>query len=317
MWSKRNKNLLIILAVLLVILGVDEAMSVRQSKKSFKDILITADSSQIAYVEFYPKNNTEKKIILQRKDNKWYVTSQKGTFDADMDKVREILETLTDLRPEQVMGNSKKTWETYGVTDTSALNVIVKNKRGKEIAHLYLGQIRAEGQNAPGSQQKLATYIRMKGDNNVYMVPHLLALKFINDPDEYRNNNLTPTFSPDITRVDIELPDTSFTISKTGGRWYFGNEKADSLNCERYARLLGKVESTQFASDSEITNLKPIASLTIHYADSSKIDIKGYGDTTIRYVWSSYNPNTYFKANILKNRLFKKPEFFKYKEKQD
>ncbi len=315
MWDKRNKTLVIILAVLLIVLGIDQLNYEHKQNKTFKDKLLNIDSAKVAQILIYPKNQTNNKIQLIKQDNHWFVVDSTGKHPADMDKINEIFDLLLDLRPTQVLGNDKKAWQQYGVTDTSATHIVLKNSRNKEIAHLYIGEIKPSETRYHASPQ-VATYVRVKGDKNVYLIPHLLATTFVLVPQMYYNNNLTPTIPQQVQKIEISTPDTNFTITNKNHRWYINGKKADSLNCERYARLLEKVESQNFASADSAKKYKPYAQVKIHYAGNKQITIKALGDTTAHYIWSSYNPQMYFKADILYNRIFKPIDFFVPKHKK-
>ncbi len=315
MWDKRNKTLVIILAVLLIILGIDQLTYEHNQNKAFKDKLLSFDSSKVAQILIYPKNQTVNKIQLVKQNNQWFVVDSTGKHPADMDKINKIFDLLLHLRPTQVLGNDKKAWKQYGVTDTSATHIVLKNNKNKEIAHLYTGEIKPSEARYHTSPE-VATYVRVKGDKNVYLIPHLLATTFVLVPQMYYNNNLTPTLSPQVKKIELSTPDTSFVISNKYGHWYINGKKADSLNCERYVRLLEKVESQNFASADSAKKYKPYAQVKIHYTDNSQITIKALGDTTARYIWSSYNPQMYFKADILYNRIFKPIDYFVQKPKK-
>ncbi len=315
MLDKRNKTLLIILAVLLIILAIDQITYKHTINKEFKDKLLTLDSAKVAQILIYPKTQTNNKIQLIKQNDHWFIVDSTGKHPADMDKLNEIFGLLLDLRPTQVLGNDKKAWAEYGVTDTSATHIVLKDRKNKEIAHLYIGEIKPNEQRYHTSPQ-VATYVRVKGDKNVYLIPHLLATTFVLVPQMYYNNNLTPTIPPRVKKIEFSTPDTNFTISNKNDRWYINGKKADSLNCERYVRLLEKLESQNFANPDSAKQYKPYAQLKIHYVDNSQITINALGDTTARYIWSSYNPQMYFKADILYNRIFKPIDFFVQKPKK-
>ncbi len=313
MWSKRNKILLLILVALLALLGVDEIATTHIRNKEFKDILIDSDSSKIALVEFYPKNQVDKKITLKKINNQWYVITSKGKkYPADADAMNDVLTNLTDLRPTQIAGNNKKSWKEYGVTDTSATHIIVKNNKGRTIAKLYFGQLQVEkSKNQYNQRPSIATYVRLEGDKNVYVIPKLLNMLFTDDVNSFRNNNLTPTYPGKLVKITYNLPKEKFNIENKNGQWYINNQKADSMNCERYKRDLQMVESRKFANKQDVEKYKQIGQIKLIYSDSSQIAIKFYGDTTYRYVWSSFNPQTYFQmTKILHARLIKSKDFF-------
>ncbi len=318
MWSQRNKNLTIILLVLVVLVVIDPLVTEHNAQADFKDILISTDSSKIGAVTIFQGKYPSEKIILKRQNNKWTVIYGDKTWPADADKIREVLETLTDLRPTQVMGKGEKAWKTYAVTDSSATQIIVYNVKGKKIAHLYLGETESsQTQRNYHAQPEIATYVRLQGDKNVYLIPHVLSVTFVSDPLQYRNNNLTPTAPPKVSRIKINTGGKTFVVQNKNGSWYLDDAKADSLNCERYVRLLAKVESNDYIDGKNIDTSNVVSWLVITYDNNKQITIKGYGDTTVTTIWSSYNPQTLFKAGYLPGRLFKPYKYFAQKAKSN
>ncbi len=317
MWTKTNKTLLIILVITTLALIIDITTS-RSHKDSFRQQLIEADTSQIGKIVFYPKGDETGKITILRDNDAWAVQTGNKKYPADKDKVRSMIETLTNLRPTQVVANNHKQWAEYGVADTNSLNIIVYNTKGKQIAHLYVGKIKTEQAQMqyayPGQNQSYYTYVRLDGDKNVYLVPQLLALTFINDPNAYRDQTIINIQQFDIQSITINDSQGSFTIKRDGNTWIINDQIADSLQMMYYLRDISHIQGWQFAPESIVAGLKTLKTLTLDLASGKQIQVKGMGDTAITVIWSSQNPQTYFKAAALPSRLFKTKDYFLNKQ---
>ncbi len=316
MWTKQNKILALILIVVAIVLAIDQTISSSNGVGNLPESLINAKASDIYSIEFYPKKNIKDKITLKRIGNTWWVIKNNQKYQADTAKIHSLISTLLNLHPTQVVGTNKKDWKQFGTVDTSALNIFVRNKNGRLIAHLLVGKIKTSKSKkiSPWASQTFASYVRIDKDRHVYTVPQLLALDFISDVSEYRNHLLMSFPAIDLTRVNISLPNTSFDLLRKNGHWFINNNPADSLQAERFVRDLKRLYGYKFAPDSAAKNLKTLATVTVYLKNKKYATIKGLGDSTITYLWSSLNPKTYFKAEGLKNIIFRKPEFFAKKK---
>ncbi len=312
MKNKQNKYLVGLLIIITAVLIADLLVNKQQSG-NFKDTLVQTDSAQIAEITFYPK--TEKnKITLKKENDTWFVISAKGKYKADKDKIAAIIHTLLDLHPVQAVGNTKKDWVEYGTVDTNSINVIVRNRRGKTLAHLYIGRIESsmqpQGYPYGNMQRQYSTYVRVKGDPNVYLVPKLLAIEFINDADAYRNRTITAFDTDQVQQIRMKLKDSEFVLSRKDGHWYLDDLPADSARVEEYLRDISHIEGWQFADTEQSSKLKSLAQLTVYLQDNEQVVVKALGDTAVKLLWSSQNTDAYFKAQGLDKKFFPGKEIF-------
>ena len=313
MWTKTNKILAIILAITTLALIID-FISSKSSKSSFRTQLVEADSAQIAKIVFFPSHVRDKQVVLLRKNKKWYVHTNGTDYPADPDKIHTILETLTSLRPTQVVANNRGQWAEYGVADTNSLNILVYNNKNKTLAHLYVGKIKTTPNQTQypyyGQNQNYYTYVRVKGDKNVYMVPQLLAITFINDPNAYRDQTIINVDQLDIKAVAIVENSRTLSLKRDGSKWSVNGQPADSLQMVHYLRDICHLQGWQFAPDSMVKDLKTLKTLTLELTSGKQIVVKGLGDTAVNVIWSSQNPQSYFKAAALPSRIFKTQDYF-------
>ncbi len=317
MWTKTNKILAIILAITTLALIID-FLSSSSSKNSFRTQLVEADTAQIAKIVFYPSHEQDKQVVLLRKNKKWYVQTDGKDYPADLNKIHTILETLTSLSPTQVVSNNHKQWANYGVADTNSLNILVYNNKNKTLAHLYVGKIKTTPSQTQypyyGQNQNYYTYVRVLGDKNVYLVPQLLAITFINDPGAYRDQTIINVDQLDIKAIAIAENGQTLSLKRDGSRWSVNGQPADSLQMVHYLRDISHLQGWQFVPDSMVKGLKTLKTLTLELTDGKQIVVKGLGDTAVNVIWSSQNPGSYFKSATLATRLFKSEGYFLSKQ---
>ncbi len=319
MWTRTNKILGIIFIITTIALILDFALS-GNKHTAMPDTLVKTDTADIAKIAFYPSGKDNSTITLQRNGNTWEVVSKGKKYPADQDKIRSILETIAGMRPTQVVANSRKQWPDYGVADTNSLNILIYNKRGKLITHLFVGKIKtAQVQTSypyPGQNQSYYTYVRRSDDKNVYLVPKLLAITFINDPNAYRDQTIINVDQLDIQSITIAQQDKKYTLKREAGGWTINGDPVDSLSMVDYLRDISHMQGWQFAPDSTVKALKENKTLTLGLRNGHQITVKGLGDTAVSVIWSSQNPGSYFKAAALDKRLFKPAGYFQKKSKE-
>ncbi len=312
MKNKQTKYLIGLLIIITAVLIADLLLNNQQSG-NLKQTLVQVDSAKIAEITFYPKTK-KNKITLKKENDSWFVISAKGKYEADQDKVASIIHTLLDLHPDQAVGNTRKDWLEYGTVDTNSINVIVKNNRGRTVAHLYIGKIESsmqpQGYPYGNVQRQYSTYVRVKGDRHVYLVPKLLAIDFISDADAYRNHTLT-AFDPDqVQQIRMKLKDSEFVLSRKDGHWYLDTLLADSARVEEYLQDISHIDGWQFADKEQASKLKSLDQLTVDLQDNQQIVVKAMGDTAVKVLWSSQNPDAYFQAQGLDKKFFPGREIF-------
>jgi len=156
----KSKNFIIFLVVLAVLLGIvfikkfmqpkvptaeQWANIVEQSasKDTLTDCLITLG---------------EKKLHLERKNDKWTIADQQGAY-ADEQKVDTLISKIDALEGE-LRSDSKELLSDYGISDTEGINIQLK-KGEADVAHLVLGTKKA-GWNK--------NFVRLKGSSAVYVI---------------------------------------------------------------------------------------------------------------------------------------------------
>ncbi len=318
MWTKTNKILAIILAITTVALILDFTIK-KGGREGFRQRLVEADTSAIAKIVFYSKDKANS-LTLIRQNKSWFVQGKGKKYPADRDKIRSVIETLSALSPTQVVANSPKQWADYGVADTNSLNIVVFDKKGKQLAHLYAGKIKtSQGQPSyqyPGRSRTYYTYVRAQGDRNVYLVPQLLAITFINNVDAYRDQTITNIDPMDIQSIALADNGNTLTLRRAGAGWTLNGQSADSTNMANYLRDISHVQGWQFAPDSIVHGLKTLKTLTLLLEHNKQITVKALGDSTVKVLWSSQNPQNYFKAQGQERRLFKGQDYFLAKSKK-
>lgn len=312
MWNIRNKILTVLLLVITVLLVLDYTVG-SEKQTSLPDSLLEVDTSQIYKIVFFPNNEQEKQVVLRKEQAFWFVKTEKNKYPADRDKVQFILETLAQLRPTQVVADNPKQWQEYGVIDTSSLNILIFDNRDKELGHLFAGRIKSSDVSntyAMGQNQQFYTYVRRKGDKKVYLVPKLLALTFVNDPKAYCDKTIINLDQAFINSISLKTVQDSFNLLRQGHLWKIDGKDTDSLKVYYYLRDISHVEGKEYVDEADIANMKVLNTLVLNTDIEKQVIVRGFGDTVVSVIWSSQNPDVYFKAQGLSERLFRDRLYF-------
>jgi len=309
--KKRNQVILLIILTALVAVYIITRFTGNR-ERTFESKLVTADSAAVTKIEIIPRRG-KPTIILTRTGDAWSVESAGKTYSSDPDVTAGVLTELLKMTPERVAATDKSKWAEMEVADTNAIRVKVYEGR-KVTTDLFVGKFsysKNEDDPNPMSRNKgkMATYIRVKGDETVYAVPGFIKMTIQSDVAAYRNKTVCTIAKDNITKVAFNYPDGNFLLSRETGRWTVDGQPADSLKVENYFKKITKVVSSNYMDDFVLGNV-PAYQVKIEGNNMIPIEIKAFpADTVNKFVIvSSLNPEGKFSAEKSKifDRLFTK-----------
>ncbi len=305
------KSLLIVFVVLLAIVVL---VAVRDSKKgdrSFKVNLIPLDSASITAITIYPKSD-KNTIELKKSGNTWELETKNKSYTAELNTIKEMLSTLTNLKAERVAATDKSKWGTFEVNDTSATRVVLNNGK-RSGADLFIGKFTYQQPKNPspynyGQQGTMTSYVRLAGDKNVYAVNGFLSMMFNRTADNFRNKTIINSDKLDWTRLSFNYPaDSSFVLNKENNKWMINGLLADSASVAGYFNTIYRLTSSDFVDNEKPESSAPVFSLKIEGKNlANPIQVNAFvADTTNGYlIASNQNKDTYFSNN--KSKLTEK-----------
>jgi hypothetical protein len=312
-----SKTLIIILVILIGIYLITEYS--KKEDRSFKSELVTVDTADINKVLIIPQIGSGDEITLSKTGYEWSLNSAGKSYMPDNGMIRRVLASLVNLKPERVAATSDSKWKEMQVTDSTATRVKLLNG-DKVITDIYLGKFnytQPKGQQQNPYQQnqgKMSTFVRLAGENVVYVVDGYLKMNVPAQLNSYRNKTLCKANPEDITRVTLKYPNNeNLILTKTNDQWLINDFPADSAKTAQYINKLRNVTSANFAEGI------PSASSPSHYAKIEgnnilPIEIKAFpADSVHQYILtSSLVPETKFsneKGGIFEKIFPMKEEF--------
>jgi hypothetical protein len=301
--------LIVILAVLLIIY-----MIVRFSgsdDRTFRDKALSFDSSVITEIIIDDPKNQQDPVDLIKTGDKWTVKVSGRDYTADTNVIKNMLGQLSDMPTKRFAGKGSDAWAKYEVADTSGTLVTIKSS-GKTMAEILVGKfsynIPKDQQQMPNRQQRgeMTSYVRLKGEKDVYAVDGYLKMTFGSKIDSYRYKSLASVKPEDITRLTVTEPGNRKVFENPDGKWIMNGMPADSATTVKFRNTVARLSGIKF-TDQEAGPSGASHTLLIEGNNFSPVEIQAFpvADTNVNYIiTSSANPGSFF--NGKEGGLFKK-----------
>jgi len=313
-----NKVLIIIFAVLALLVVLFFIYDSHHGERSFKSNLFTVDSAKVTSITIYPKTKSKrpcmqagKEVKLVKTGNNWEVKCDNKSYPADTTSLKRILQALSHVKVESVACLDNSCWKDYDITDTSSTHVVVEQDN-KVVADFRTGRISvAQSSNGQyygrGRNGDVKSHIRVADDDRVYVVDGFLSMMFGDQPSIYRNKSLF-SFNEDLlTKLTFTYSgDSSFTLTKTMGKWMLDDKTADSTETARFLNDIKASQNSEF--DDNLAQFPEAAyKLRIEGNNMPTIEVSGAVIGKKYFVKSSANASAIFgsKNAYLFNSLFK------------
>ncbi len=304
-----TKTLIVIFGVLLVVTLVIFYGDLGNTKRTFRDELITIDTAAVSKMVITPKTKTYGEVELTKVDGQWYVkVDEKLTVPVPSNKIVSLYNQFATVKPSRMATRNKDKWAQYEVDETNATRLRIWE--GSSMAlDIMLGKF------AFKQPRSISSFVRLTDENDVYEIDGLLAASFNSDANSYRNPAIIKGTYKNWNRVDFSYPaDSSFTLVKVDNKWKEGNTLVDSANTTTWLRMAASLSGRTYVDypDPELVK-KPTHVITVE-TEVDTVVVKGYKSGETFLVNSSKNPTSYFDAtkDKLAEKLFVgKSKFYK------
>ena len=294
-----TKSLTIVFAILLIIVVIFIYYDSNHGERTFRNKLVTIDTAEVTSVYLYPKVTNHKEIKLYKQNKKWKVDiANNRVANVPAFKIKNLFRSLLSIKPVSVAAQSKSKWSEYQV-DTSGIEVKVY-QGNDETLDLIVGKFSYQ------QPRSMSTYVRVKGDDNVYQVNGFISMSFNHKANYFRDQSLVNGDFNDWSKIQFNYPaDSSFTMTKVKDKWEINGRKVDSAKTQRYLSALAHITSSNFVDDFNQSILtKPEYTVSIFSSAKGEIKITAYKDGKTMLIHSNMNPQAYFdgmKVGLWKN----------------
>lgn len=304
--SKRynNRNLLIILVVLLGFFLINKLFFSDRKERNFRTQLVSLDTAQVTNIDLFPQD--AEKITLHKEGTQWTVQQGNITNPADQSAVKNLLTTLEDLKPQRLAATSEDQWEELGVTDSTATRVVV-SANGKEVADVYIGKFNI---NTSGQQQQqmnpmqrqmpsATSFVRVGNEEEVYAIDGYQTMSINRGFSSWRDRTFIKIPQDSITQLAFNYPgDSSFTASKTANaHWVIDGTEVDSTKMVSYLRTISNLSNSNFVDDFAASGQEPLCQLAINGDNIQEVSINCYRRNDGFVLSSSQREGAYFSSD--------------------
>ncbi len=306
-----SKNLLIIFIILFVLAAIFVYYDSTTEVRTFKKDIVSIDTAKVTSVSIYSKATNHKEVKLFKQGNYWMVQLENNkSVPAEGSKIKNLINQLAQIKTSSLAAQDESKWTEYQV-DTSGTRVKVFEGNDNTL-DIILGKFSYQQQT-----RSMSTYVRVKGDNNIYEVANFMGFAFNQKPDAFRNNYIVNDDMKNWNSLSFTYPaDSSFTLVKdTLGHWSINNIRTDSAKTVNFLRTLSHLMGNEFVDNPDQSLLgKANYSVTIlssaNEGQPKRIDVSAFGDQFLLH--SSQNPESYFNgnANSLKTKIFIGKNYF-------
>ncbi len=309
-----TKTLISLFVVLLIIVVIFIYEDNKNGEKSFRTNLVDIDTSSVTSIQIYPPATQHKEVKLFKEAKGWKVQlADNKTAEIPHNKVESLFRELLSIKASSLASTEKSQWKEFKV-DSSGTEVKVFDG-DNNVSDLVIGKIQFE------RPRNMTTYVRVKGDNNVYSVDGFLTYAFNHNENYFRDNGIIKDYYSNWKKLTFTYPgDSSFVLLKKGKKWEINNVSTDSAATAAYLSSISNLSSENMVDNFSKSVLNhALYHLTIQSTSKGIIEVTAYPDSSIILLNSSQNPNTYFNAteNGTYRKLFVgKKHFFPKKEKK-
>jgi hypothetical protein len=292
------KIVLILFLGILVIAAIVEFVDIKNGDRTFREDLIEVNPNDVTEIQLYPKMLGRELIKFYKENGKWVIENSGRKFRANETLPLAIINELNEAIPESVVATKKEQWKQFEITDSLATRIKLLSN-SKVLCDLYFGKCSVD------QSRKATSFVRLAGDKEVYGIPGYLSLGLNRDAYTFRDQTIIKKGSSDWTKLTFTCPsDSSFTLSKVGGKWFMGATPVDSVKVASYFSSISNLTNSNFVEPAPAG--LPSHSLLIEGNNlEAPVKIDGYrlpdGNMVI---CSSQNPGANFKTTGVEAKIF-------------
>ena len=287
-------KLLGILVVLVLVYLAINFTGQKDRSKSYRDVLVEIDTAKVTQIEIIAPDETT--TVKKSGKNSWNVETSVGQKPATSSSVKNLFNTLMDIKPSRLVARGESKWNDYSVDTTGTRVKIIEGK--KTTLDLVVGRFGVEG------QRRYLTHVRLFEDKDVYAANDFMGISMASSSDDFRNGDLLRLRKDSLTSIAFNYDQSAFTLLKNADIWTSTAFQVDSAAVAKYINGLGFVTSKKFATE-ESSDISPIASVTYSFSNADDITIKAFRSENDNWILkSSINPDETFIDGNAEKKIF-------------
>ncbi|MFQ5702655.1 MAG: DUF4340 domain-containing protein [Gemmatimonadales bacterium] len=246
---KTLKRIVVILGVALLLWGLSGIIGGGRDAREAALMFPAVGPNGVDTVTIVRSRDTTR---LLRNGDDWTVNG----FKASNLVIKRLFNALKDSNEAELVSTSSLVHKRMQVDDSAGISVRLVSG-GDELASLVFGK---------RGQQYNSSYVRMNGQDYVYLYLGTLTSLVRQTVDEWRDKTVVMVEPDSVGRIVARRGARRYTLSKRGDEWLVGRVTADSAAVRR---LLGQYDSLQangFATEQQADSLdfaRPVRTIAL------------------------------------------------------
>ncbi len=228
--NKKNLALIGLLILLIVAYKLSQTKEKIEKQISF----FKADSTTIAAFKIYDKDDTLK---IAKIGADWKMV-EPVNYPADMEKVNELIKLISTVKTSNIpIAESKDSFIKYNSVDSLGTNIILYNKKGKEIEHDIISRGKEWSKN----------YARHIGKSKIYLLSKTMMYQIKPNVGNWRDPKIFAYPQSTIEQVDVTYKLNKYKLVNADSTWkYIDSER--NFNIPRknfhFIQLFNRLKNT-------------------------------------------------------------------------
>ncbi len=246
----------------------------QQHSGAFRAVLLDFLPSEVQRVDIQQGQDVPFSILKQQE--RWLLSGTNVNEEARSETVDQLLQRLQAIRTEEVISQSEKEWEEYGVAEGQGVVVCLTYEDGEQDC-VRIGSYAYEE-----DEDRVALYTRLDNQQEVYVINGLPLSIIDGQIDFFRNKQLLSISRP-LEKLRLKADDRDLLVTKSNDSIWVGNVElnAEATYWQAYLAELQSMQGQHFADDIDELSLDSFLSweLTL-YTSKDSFKLNCYSDTT-------------------------------------
>jgi hypothetical protein len=290
-----NKLLVIGLLALVTIFALSRVFRSPKLEGNLRKELVKIDTAKVTEVRI--ATATPGMLRLLKEGTNWFVQDGDKKYAADRDAVKGVIGTISALDAQRMVSRKQDKWETYNVGE-KGINVSVYYGSNVEsefkVGKTGINQTRGNNQFNNGGGIEAYTYVRMSGEDEVYIVDGFLESSFNRELNDWRDHSFLRIPKDLVQKISFNYPDSGFVLEKKDSLWNVAGQQVAETVVTPFLQTLSYKNITTFSDSAPAGNAQ--LSMTINGSAGEIGKVEAWKTEQGWVLRSSQQPGVFFKG---------------------
>ena len=285
-----NRNLTIVLMVLLAIYGINKFMS-RDDSTSFEKVVINIDTSRVDRLVFYPKNQAPS-FSAERSEGTWLIRNETVEARANPGVIQSILGTLARIEIKRIVAKSEDKWTNYEVDEEKGFRISIFD--GDQLLDdLFIGRFNFNQQT-----RSATSYLRKQDGVNTYALDGFLSMSLSQSFDGLRDKTILQFDGNALNAVVYRTGEVETRLSKNASQWFDNQGNViDSTAMYSYINGVSSLSGSKIVDAPEEIGLIKECEVAFSTSSGQQVTVNCYRQDDVFLLESSENTGVYFESD--------------------